>query len=71
MSIISISGTISDKDDTQPDVTFVMNEDMFIKIVKGEVQTTAAFMSGQMKIKGNLMEAMKLEGLFKKMRANL
>lgn len=64
-------GTISENDDTPADVTFVMNEELFLKIVKGEVQSTAAFMSGQMKIKGNLMEAMKLEGLFKKMRAKL
>lgn len=64
-------GTISDSDDSPADVTFQMTEDVFVSIVKGEIQSTAAFMSGKMKIKGNLMEAMKLEGLFKKMRTKL
>ena len=66
-----LSGTVSNSDDTPADVTFVMKPEVFKKVIKGEIQTTAAFMSGQMKIKGNLMEAMKLESLFKKMRSKL
>lgn len=64
-------GTISNNDDTPADVTFQMTEEVFLKIVKGEIQSTAAFMSGQMKISGNLMQAMQLEGLFKQMRTKL
>ena len=52
-------------------MTFQMTEEVFLKIVKGEIQSTAAFMSGQMKISGNLMQAMQLEGLFKQMRTKL
>eukprot|EP00116_Pleurobrachia_bachei_P012890 sb/3473152/ len=65
------SGSISQGDGEGADVTFQMSPDIFVKVVKGELQTTAAFMSGQMKIKGNLMEAMKLESLFKKMKSKL
>ena len=65
------SGSIAIDSNLEADVLFEMNEDTFVKIVKGEIQSTAAFMAGQMKIKGNIMEAMKLESLFKKMRSKL
>lgn len=65
------AGTITEGKVDSPDVVFEMSEEIFVKVVKGEINTTAAFMSGQMKIKGNLMEAMKLEGLFKEMRKKL
>ncbi len=38
---------------------------------KGELNPAQAFMGGQMKIKGDIMVAMKLEKLMKKMKSKL
>jgi len=49
-----------------PDVTFIADEETFIKMAKGEVKAANAFMSGKLKVKGNLAVAMKAEKIFKK-----
>lgn len=51
------------------DVTLVTDEDTFVKMAKGQVVPTNAFMTGKLKIKGNLAVAMKVEKLFKKIKA--
>ena len=50
------------------DVTFIMTSDMFVDMFAGKVNPTTAFMTGKMKLKGDLGKAMKLEKLMKKMQ---
>jgi len=49
------------------DTTFIMKADFFHKMFDGSLNPTTAFMTGKMKLKGDLGKAMKLEGLLKKM----
>jgi putative sterol carrier protein len=46
------------------DVTLLASEDDFIKIVNGEQNPTSAYMTGKLKIKGDMGAAMKLQKLF-------
>jgi putative sterol carrier protein len=46
------------------DVTISANEDNFMKIVRGEQNPTTAYMTGKLKIKGDMGAAMKLQKLF-------
>ncbi len=46
-----------------PHVTIIMKEDNFRKLVEGSLNPTAAFMSGKLKIKGNMGLALKLQSV--------
>jgi putative sterol carrier protein len=46
------------------DCTFSASEENFEKIVAGEQNPTTAYMSGKLKIKGDMGAAMKLQKLF-------
>jgi len=46
------------------DCTISTSEENFIKIVNGEQNPTTAYMSGKLKIKGDMGAAMKLQKLF-------
>ncbi len=46
------------------DVTIAANEENFMKIVRGEQNPTTAYMTGKLKIKGDMGAAMKLQKLF-------
>ena len=46
------------------DVTIATTEENFMKIVRGEQNPTAAYMSGKIKVKGDMGAAMKLQKLF-------
>jgi putative sterol carrier protein len=46
------------------DTTFSTSEDNFEKIVAGEQNPTTAYMTGKLKIKGDMGAAMKLQKLF-------
>jgi putative sterol carrier protein len=46
------------------DVTISTTEDNFMKIVRGEQNPAAAYMSGKIKVKGDMGAAMKLQKLF-------
>ena len=46
------------------DVTFSATEESFEKIVAGEQNPTTAYMTGKLKIKGDMGAAMKLQKLF-------
>jgi putative sterol carrier protein len=46
------------------DVTFSASEENFEKIVSGEQNPTTAYMTGKLKIKGDMGAAMKLQKLF-------
>nr|XP_050023873.1 hydroxysteroid dehydrogenase-like protein 2 [Dermacentor andersoni] len=54
-----------------PDVVFTMDTDSLLKMFAGSLKPTAAFMSGKMKIKGDMGKAMKLEKLMGSLRAKL
>jgi putative sterol carrier protein len=46
------------------DVTISANEENFLRIVRGEQNPTTAYMTGKLKIKGDMGAAMKLQKLF-------
>jgi putative sterol carrier protein len=46
------------------DVTISTSEDVFMRIVSGEQNPTTAYMTGKMKVKGDMGAAMKLSKLF-------
>ena len=46
------------------DVTFSSSEESFEKIMSGEQNPTTAYMTGKLKIKGDMGAAMKLQKLF-------
>ena len=46
------------------DVTISTSEDTFEKIAGGEMNPTTAYMSGKIKVKGDMGAAMKLQKLF-------
>ncbi|XP_071799762.1 hydroxysteroid dehydrogenase-like protein 2 [Asterias amurensis] len=50
-----------------PDVIMKLDSADFLKMFQGELKPTAAFMSGKLKMDGDLMKAMKLETLMKKL----
>ncbi|GIX88690.1 hydroxysteroid dehydrogenase-like protein 2 [Caerostris extrusa] len=53
------------------DVIFTMDLDSFMKMFSGTLKPTAAFMSGKLKLKGDMGLAMKLEKLMSKMKSHL
>jgi putative sterol carrier protein len=46
------------------DATISASEDNFSKMVAGELNPTTAYMTGKLKIKGDMGAAMKLQKLF-------
>jgi len=56
------------KPSADADATFTMNSTNFNKMFAGKLKPTAAFMSGRLKISGNMGKAMKLEKLMGKMQ---
>ena len=46
------------------DVTISSSSETFLKIANGEQNPTAAYMSGKLKVKGDMGQAMKLQKLF-------
>jgi len=53
------------------DVTMACDADKFVQMFTGKLKPTAAFMSGQLKIKGNMGLAMKLEKLMSDMKSKI
>jgi putative sterol carrier protein len=53
-----------DEGDTGGDCTISTSAETFEKVIKGEQNPTAAYMSGKLKIKGDMGAAMKLQKLF-------
>ena len=53
-----------DEGDTGGDCQISTSAETFEKVVKGEQNPTAAYMSGKLKIKGDMGAAMKLQKLF-------
>jgi putative sterol carrier protein len=48
----------------EADATISTNEENFAKIIAGELNPTTAYMTGTLKIKGDMGAAMKLQKLF-------
>ena len=48
----------------EADTTISASDEMFVKIVNGEQNPTSAFMTGKLKVSGDLGNAMKLQQLF-------
>ena len=48
--------------------TLIMKGEDFHKMFAGQLQSATAYMSGKLKIKGNMQAAMKLDKLFTKFR---
>jgi len=52
---------VQSEPDTKPDVTIIMNEQIALKIFNRELKAAAAFMTGQIKARGDLAKAFALE----------
>lgn len=48
----------------EADCTITTSEESFMKVVRGEQNPTTAYMTGKLKIKGDMGAAMKLQKLF-------
>jgi putative sterol carrier protein len=48
----------------EADATIEASEETFMKIVNGEQNPTSAFMTGKLKVRGDIGQAMKLQQLF-------
>jgi putative sterol carrier protein len=48
----------------EADTTITTSSETFLKIANGEQNPTAAYMSGKLKVKGDMGQAMKLQKLF-------
>jgi putative sterol carrier protein len=48
----------------EADTTITTNEESFLAITRGELNPTSAYMTGKLKIKGDMGAAMKLQKLF-------
>ncbi|KAJ2250522.1 hypothetical protein IWW49_004173 [Coemansia sp. RSA 1797] len=56
------------KGQPKPDITITIDDGTFIKISEGKTTAAGEFMSGKVKIKGNMMLGMKLEPLLKRFK---
>jgi putative sterol carrier protein len=56
--------TVTEDGDAEPDVTISASEETFQKLASGEQNPTTAYMTGKLKIKGDMGAAMKLQKLF-------
>ena len=62
-SIVISEGSVYASDDTA-DVTFTASVEIFEEIFNGELEPTAAFMTGKLKIDGDMGTAMRLANVF-------
>ena len=51
-------------------VTLILSDDDFGKLVQGEANPQRLFMSGKLKIKGDIMKATKLDPIMKKAKSS-
>ncbi|KAL7648699.1 UNVERIFIED_CONTAM: hypothetical protein RMT77_000606 [Armadillidium vulgare] len=56
---------------TKPDVTFSMTSENLIKMLQGSLKPSNAYMSGKLKVAGNMSKAMKLENLIGVLKSKL
>ncbi len=65
---IYINGGEVTNDDTPADCTVIVSKDDFEKLAKGKLDPTMAFMSGKLKVNGDMSVALKLQPLLAKAR---
>jgi len=65
------AGAVTNTKHAKPDVTLVMKDADFIALSEGKLNAQSAFMKGQLKIKGNMMMAQKLEVITKAAKPKL
>eukprot|EP00746_Dinoflagellata_sp_MGD_P012776 gnl/MRDRNA2_/MRDRNA2_127376_c0_seq1.p1 gnl/MRDRNA2_/MRDRNA2_127376_c0~~gnl/MRDRNA2_/MRDRNA2_127376_c0_seq1.p1 ORF type:complete len:115 (-),score=38.60 gnl/MRDRNA2_/MRDRNA2_127376_c0_seq1:305-649(-) len=58
------SGSVKEGKAEKADVTITLAEDDFLAMAMGKLDGTQAFMAGKLKLKGNMMLAQKLTGIF-------
>ncbi len=59
------NGNVSVREgDDDAETTIEASEETFMKIVNGEQNPTTAFMTGKLKVRGDMRQAMKLQQLF-------
>ncbi|UZJ56177.1 hypothetical protein CBS101457_005497 [Exobasidium rhododendri] len=59
------------KKGTKADVTINTSDDTFVDMADGKLNGQKAFMSGKLKVKGNIMLATKLDGVLKAQKAKM
>ncbi|XP_018589853.1 hydroxysteroid dehydrogenase-like protein 2 [Scleropages formosus] len=65
------AGSAGSGDPPKPDVVMTMDSADFVKMFKGDLKPTIAFMSGKLKIKGDMALAIKLEKMMSMMKSKL
>jgi len=65
------NGAVTNTKPAKADVTLVMKDADFVSMSEGKLNAQSAFMKGQLKIKGNMMMAQKLEVITKAAKAKL
>jgi len=66
--VVRIDGATVDNQDLPADCVIGVTKDDFEKMGRGELDPTMAFMSGKLKIQGDMSVAMKLQPLLAKAR---
>ncbi len=61
---ISVDGTNVSQDDIEADCTIKVDKDDFAALATGQMDPMMAFMSGKLKIEGDMSVAMSLQSLF-------
>lgn len=69
--IIIANETLEDRDGKHPspNTTITMNQQDFLEMINGRLNGQMAFMSGRLKIAGDMGLALKLQGLFRQRAA--
>ncbi|CAN3371443.1 hypothetical protein DIURU_005085 [Diutina rugosa] len=61
-------GTVATADKVpKSDVQLILADEDFVKLANGEANGQKLFMNGKLKLKGNMMKATAIEGVFKKL----
>jgi len=67
--VIRIDGGSVTNEDMPADCTITVSKDNFEKLAKGELDPMKAFMTGKLKVNGDMSVAMKLQPLLARARA--